>query len=355
MLTIPLPFFAGLVFVLTLHLSLKGVELPGPRRAFNAFLALYAAQGIGIGLRFGYGVESLVPLLPVTASAMPPLAYLAFRSLTALPVTKPWAHVLPPLAVAFSVAFARQFVDLLLFLTFVGYSISLWRIVRAGGDEVMAEAALQRMRPALRAARLTAALMLFFALSDGALAVYAQFYGNAEVPLAVSVMNLAAIIAVVAYYLWPPMPPTPSRPVKESTPAAFQQDDAILARVSAALETLFADENLSLARLARKAGLPARDVSVAINRATGLNVSQFVNNRRVAEACRLLDETTKSATTILFEVGFSTKSNFNREFRRVTGKNPRQWKARDRNTSALSGYGVDLVAGTQQVGNIQQS
>lgn len=356
MLNIPLPFFAGLVFVLTLHVSLKGVELPGTRKIFNAFLALYAAQGIGIGLRFGYGVESLVPLLPVTASCMPPLAYLAFRSLTASAVQRPWAHVVAPLAVALAVAFARQFVDLLLFLTFVGYSIALWRITRSGGDEVMAEAALQRMRPAVRAARLTAALMLFFALSDGLLAVYAEFYGNAEVPLAVSVMNLAAIIAVVAYYLWPQMPEAGDKqPVEESAPAASAQDEAVLTRVSAALETLFLDENLSLARLSRKAGLPARDVSAAINRATGLNVSQFVNNRRVAQACRLLDDTTKSATTILFEVGFSTKSNFNREFRRVTGKNPRQWKARDRNTSVVPAEGVDLVAATQQVGNIQQA
>ncbi|MEB2844799.1 helix-turn-helix domain-containing protein [Rhizobiales bacterium RZME27] len=355
MLTIPLPFFAGLVFVLTLHLSLKGVALPGTRKIFNVFLALYAAQGIGIGLRFGYGVESLVPLLPVTAACMPPLAYLAFRSLTAMPVERFWVHILPPLAVAISVAFARQFVDLLLFLIFVGYSVALWRITRAGGDEVMAEAALQRMRPAFRAARLTAALMLFFAVSDGALAVYAEFYGNAEVPLAVSVMNLAAIVAVIAYYLWPEMPTSLPRSREERVPDASPEDEAILTLVSAALETLFADENLSLARLARKASLPARDVSAAINRASGLNVSQFVNNRRVAEACRLLDETGKSATTILFEVGFSTKSNFNREFRRVTAKSPRQWKARDRNTSALSGYGVDLVAGTQQVGNIQQS
>ncbi|MGF9565444.1 helix-turn-helix domain-containing protein [Neorhizobium sp. JUb45] len=355
MLTIPLPFFAGLVFVLTLHLSLKGVALPGTRKIFNVFLALYAAQGIGIGLRFGYGVESLMPLLPVTASAMPPLAYLAFRSLTAMPVKSPWLHVLPPLGLALAVAFARQFVDLLLFLTFIGYSIALWRITRAGGDEVMAEAALQRMRPALRAAKLTAALMLFFALSDGALAIYAEFYGNAEVPFAVSVMNLAAIVAVIAYYLWPQLPETSPKMQGAAAPAASPEDDAIITRVSAALETLYADENLSLARLARKAGLPARDVSAAINRSTGVNVSQFVNNRRVAEACRLLDETQKSATTILFDVGFSTKSNFNREFRRVTGKNPRQWKARDRSTAAVSGNGVDLVAAKQQVGNIQQA
>lgn len=355
MLTIPLPFFAGLVFVLTLHVSLKGVALPGTRKIFNVFLALYAAQGIGIGLRFGYGVESLMPLLPVTAACMPPLAYLAFRSLTAMPFKKPWLHVLPPLGLALAAAFARQFVDLLLFLTFVGYGIALWRITRAGGEEMMAEASLQRMRPALRAAKLTSALMLFFALSDGALAIYSEFYGNAEVPLAVSVMNLAAIVAVVAYYLWPQLPEASPKTQASEAPAAFPEDEATITRVSAALETLFADENLSLARLARRAGLPAREVSAAINRATGLNVSQFVNNRRVMEACRLLDETQRSATTILFDVGFSTKSNFNREFRRVTGTNPRQWKARDRSTAAVSANGVDLVAAKQQVGNIQQA
>ncbi|MGE7370056.1 helix-turn-helix domain-containing protein [Neorhizobium sp. NPDC001467] len=355
MLTIPLPFFAGLVFVLTLHGSLRGVDLPGTRKIFNAFLVLYAAQCIGIGLRFGYGVDSLVPLLPVTASAMPPLSYLAFRNLTASTIRMPWVHVLPPLAVALAVAFVRPLVDLLLLLTFVGYAIALFRITRAGSHEVMAEAALQRMQPAFRAARLTAALMLFFALSDGALAIYAENYGNADVPLAVSLMNLAAIAAVLAYYLRPQVPQPAPRPATGGAPAACPEDVAVLTRVSAALETLFADENLSLARLSRKAGLPAREVSAAINRSTGLNVSQFVNNRRVAEACRLLDETTKSATTILFEVGFSTKSNFNREFRRVTGKNPRQWKARDTGTSGAQAEGVDLVAQRQQVGNVQQA
>ncbi|WP_191969494.1 hypothetical protein [Neorhizobium galegae] len=83
MLSVPLPFLAGLVFALTLYRSLKGVELPGTRRYFYAFLVLYAFQGVGVGLRFGYGVDGLVPFLPITASIMPPLAFLAFRGLTA--------------------------------------------------------------------------------------------------------------------------------------------------------------------------------------------------------------------------------------------------------------------------------
>lgn len=362
MLNIPLPFFAGLVFALTLHQSLKGVDVPGARRVFNVFLALYAWQGIGIGLRFGYGVESLMPFLPITAACMPPLAYLAFRGLTGLSAARPWLHILPPLVTAICIGFFRILVDPLLFVIFAAYAVALWNLTRSGGDELMAEATLSRMRPALRAARLTAALMLFFALSDGALAVYAAIFGISDVPLAVSGMNLVAIVAVLAYYFagqGPAGEASVSGRGQQVTaiPAANDEDRATVARVSAALDAqeLYRNENLSLARLARKVGLPARDLSIAINRAAGVNVSQFVNNRRVAEACRLLDETDRSVTTILFEVGFTTKSNFNREFRRVTGSSPRQWRARRTGKAQPEDNELDLVAAKKQVGNIQQA
>jgi AraC-like DNA-binding protein len=52
------------------------------------------------------------------------------------------------------------------------------------------------------------------------------------------------------------------------------------------------------------------------------NVSQYTNDFRIAEACRLLRETDMSVTAAMFESGFQTKSNFNREFRRVTFPQP---------------------------------
>ncbi|WP_117195354.1 helix-turn-helix domain-containing protein [Rhizobium terrae] len=327
MLSIPLPFLAGLVFALTLYRSLKGVELPGSRRYFYAFLVLYALQGVGIGLRFGYGVDALIPFLPVSASVMPPLAYLAFRALTGDGPARPWLHLLTPVSVAFAVAFLRDLVDALLLVVFLAYGTALWRLTLSGGDDVMAEAALQRMRPALRAARLAAGLMLFFALSDGALAVYTGIYGPADVPFAVALMNLAAIAAVLVYYFAPDF--SSGRPPAVGKEGPTEADKAVIARVEATLDQgeLYKNEDLSLARLARKAGLPAREVSAAVNRATGLNVSQFVNDRRIAEACRQLRETEKTVTQIMLDTGFSTKSNFNREFRRVTGTSPRQWRA----------------------------
>ena len=89
---------------------------------------------------------------------------------------------------------------------------------------------------------------------------------------------------------------------------------------------LFGDPDLSLNRLARKLGRPAREVSQAVNRVAGRNVSQFINDFRIAEACRLLAATDRSVTEIMLDVGFLTKSNFNREFRRVTGTSPSGWR-----------------------------
>jgi AraC-like DNA-binding protein len=335
-LSVPLPFLAGLAFALTLHDGLKGIDVPGTRRYFHAFLLLYALQGIGVGLRFGYGVEGLTRILPVTAALMPPLAFLAFRGLTGKGLDRPWLHLGPAVAVAVASTFYRNLVDPLLLVIFFGYGVAIWRMTlsspREARGEVMAEASLPRMRPALRAARLTAGLMLFFAVSDGALAIYTSYAGADDVPFVVTIMNIAAIAAVAVYYFGPQTsrPSSHATATPETVPSVA--DEAVVARVEAALEdgALYRDEGLSLAKLARKAGLPARDVSAAINRATGLNVSQFVNNRRVAEACRLLLEQKSTVTHIMLDAGFSTKSNFNREFRRVMGKTPAQYRAQNR-------------------------
>jgi AraC-like DNA-binding protein len=280
---------------------------------------------------------------------MPPLAFLAFRGLTDAAPLRPWLHLWAPVSVAFAVAFLRGLVDPLLLVIFLAYGAALWRLTRAESDDVMAEASLQRMRPALRAARLTAALMFFFAISDAALAVYTTIGGPGNVPLAVTIMSFVALAATVLYYLAPEKTAGPA-PAKEQ-PLPDAEDEALVARASTALEEngLYSDENLSLARIARKAAVPARELSAAINRATGLNVSQFVNNRRIAEACRLLDDTDRSATAIMLDVGFSTKSNFNREFRRVTGMSPRQWRARSGDRAIPNDNGLELRSAAQQL------
>lgn len=81
------------------------------------------------------------------------------------------------------------------------------------------------------------------------------------------------------------------------------------------------DPDLTLARLARRLHVPVKQLSGAINRATGDNVSRHINAYRIRHACAVL-ESGQSVTEAMLASGFNTKSNFNREFRRVTGTVP---------------------------------
>ncbi|MEJ5177687.1 helix-turn-helix domain-containing protein [Erwinia sp. MYb416] len=83
---------------------------------------------------------------------------------------------------------------------------------------------------------------------------------------------------------------------------------------------------MNLARLARKAGIPTRQVSAAVNALYQQSVSQYVNGWRIREAGERLAGSQQTVIEVMESVGFQTKSNFNREFRRITGKTPSEWR-----------------------------
>lgn len=110
-------------------------------------------------------------------------------------------------------------------------------------------------------------------------------------------------------------------------PASADTDDD--RRVIDALDELRGlcrDPDLTLSRLARRLRLPASSVSAAVNRVRGLNVSQFENEHRIAYAAKALADSDRSISEIMQAVGFRTKSNFNREFKRVTGESPMDYR-----------------------------
>src|SRR6056297_775933 len=55
---------------------------------------------------------------------------------------------------------------------------------------------------------------------------------------------------------------------------------------------------------------------------SGKSLSQFVNEMRIAYACRLIIEGNHSISQVCFESGFNNLSNFNRTFKRQTGFTP---------------------------------
>jgi len=60
---------------------------------------------------------------------------------------------------------------------------------------------------------------------------------------------------------------------------------------------------------------------------TGKTYTNFLNEVRVSNACKMLIEKEKSIQEICFETGFANLSHFNRTFKRITGKTPTRYFA----------------------------
>ncbi|MCP1385787.1 AraC family transcriptional regulator [Runella salmonicolor] len=56
--------------------------------------------------------------------------------------------------------------------------------------------------------------------------------------------------------------------------------------------------------------------------------SQLLNEVRIEHACRLLKDSTQSVSQIAFSCGYANLSNFNRQFKQVTGMPPRDYLKR---------------------------
>ena len=88
----------------------------------------------------------------------------------------------------------------------------------------------------------------------------------------------------------------------------------------------FLNQDLTLSQLSRRLRIPVKTLSSAINRVTGENVSRYINAARIEAAKRALTSG-ETVTSAMLSSGFNTKSNFNREFLRITGLTPSAWLA----------------------------
>jgi AraC-like DNA-binding protein/ligand-binding sensor protein len=82
------------------------------------------------------------------------------------------------------------------------------------------------------------------------------------------------------------------------------------------------DDELSLGAVARVVNMSANYFSEKFKEATGINFVEFVARTRVEKARNLLQNPRLRVSEIAFDVGFQSLSQFNRTFKKVTGKAP---------------------------------
>jgi transcriptional regulator GlxA family with amidase domain len=86
-------------------------------------------------------------------------------------------------------------------------------------------------------------------------------------------------------------------------------------------------EDLSVAQLARRAGMSQRNFARAFVQETEMTPAEFVELRRIATASRLLDTSGLALQQIAFECGFSSTQALRRAFLRRLGVTPSEYRA----------------------------
>ncbi|KHA50663.1 helix-turn-helix domain-containing protein [Sulfitobacter geojensis] len=330
MLFVPLPLFATFALCLVLiRLCVTRDMTRTAHRLFALVVALYAVQSLLLCLRWGYQIEAVAPLIAMLAPCLPVFAYLAYLSLAdTLSRRNLW-----PLAVIavnwLVLVFQPMMVDPPILLTYLGFGVLLLRLAWRGSD-ALPLSRISDATGALRAIRLTGAALVASSVTDVYLIYDFVQNGGRHIGLIVTFVQTAfvLVIGLSAALGQTAAADTGQEQAPPPTPPASDEDGEIIARLTALFEQegLHRNEELSLRKLSRRLGLPDRRVSNAVNRICGMNLSQFVNDFRVNEARRLLAETDKSVLEVSLDAGFATKSNFNREFARVTGQTPSGWR-----------------------------
>jgi AraC-like DNA-binding protein len=93
-------------------------------------------------------------------------------------------------------------------------------------------------------------------------------------------------------------------------------------------EKVYSESELSLAQLAKRLGVHPNYLSQVINEKEGKNFYDYINTLRIEEFKRLIANPANQRFTILslaYEVGFNSKSSFNRYFKKETSKSPSEY------------------------------
>lgn len=333
MLFVPLPLFATLCLVFVL-IQMGTTRDMGVRanQLFGGLVALYALQSLLLCLRWGYGVDGVGLWIAMLAPVLPVCAYFAYLSLiNRLSLSMMWPLGIVVLNWAVLLVLP-DVADPVILLTYLGFGIAILRRARVGGDR-LALVRIGQTDGALRAMVITGAALICSALADSYVIFDFIRTGGQNVGMAITLLQSAFLLCIGLAAITGHSGAVDEVGEAQSTgaPIVTQEDDEIITRLQQLFErdALHRDTELNLRRLARRLGVPDRSVSQAVNRTQGMSVSQYVNGFRIKDACEILAQTDQTILQVSMAAGFLTKSNFNREFLRVTGQTPSGWRKGD--------------------------
>lgn len=324
---IPFPWYTlSILLILLLKVCL---QRPAGYRNSVFFIAGCSLLLLISALRWQFELIPLRQLQSIMAIILPPLAWHCFTGQRLQ--QKIAAFVAPPtLALALNLIVPAT-TDVVLMLLYIGYGCVLIRTALRGSDTFIFRR-LSGSGSTSSLAFIAGIFLCFSALTDLTIALNFHFYQGQQAPQLVAISQAILLPFVCFAIVGSSRPSLPAgEPVllpegsKESNNEAFlstyQQVNTLINA-----QNLYLNPDLTLNALARKTGVPARQISKAVNLTRGCNVSQWINGLRIDYAQQLLRNTALSVTEVMLEAGFATKSNFHREFLRISGMTPTEFR-----------------------------
>ena len=118
-------------------------------------------------------------------------------------------------------------------------------------------------------------------------------------------------------------PAQPAAPAKTPLPLN-PEEEALLARVHDLIDVqkVYHEPSFGRGALAREVGCSESQLSRVVNFGYGKSLPRLLNERRVADAQRMLADEAIPIQVVAFEVGFNSLASFNRVFKEITGITP---------------------------------
>lgn len=341
MLAIPIPFVISMLLgLLALSLYIKFSE---QAKLGSLFLLLCAVTTTLVGLRWTYDLYILRAIQPIFASIIPLVAWYAFTEPKRTKTLSIIQHLIGPAFILLSVLtqpWLKLPLDEVLTLLYTGYGISLLR--SSNKEAGLIYVSFGNWEGVKKAQKIAGWMLIFSALVDAAMSLdfifnqgkFAAYILTAAHVILLPVLSAAVVIANINMPIQEKEDhqPTSTHSDNESNHDSPSISNEELKRIATDLDKiirekkLYLDPELTLSRLSRKLGVPAKHLSIAINTVHNKNISAFINEYRIEHAKQALAETKDTITQIFMYSGFQTKSNFHREFSRVVQLTPSEYR-----------------------------
>ncbi|MFD0673757.1 helix-turn-helix domain-containing protein [Cohnella sp. GCM10027633] len=93
--------------------------------------------------------------------------------------------------------------------------------------------------------------------------------------------------------------------------------------------------SFSLEQLSKLCGMSVSSFTAKFKDATGMSMLEYKQSVQIRHACRLLETTDDKVVAIALETGFDDISFFNRTFRKIKGRTPKDYRRRPSDSDSL--------------------